>query len=1130
MLGMFNECNSATSINVSSFNTSNVTDMSYMFDTCTKLTTLNVSNFNTSNVTNMFCMFNCALALTSLDLGSFNTAKVTNMQNMFNSCTGLNSLTIPAGFVSGSAVTSTTEKPLATFPSQLTHTLNANGTASAIVSGSTDINSASAKTTYVNPVTVTFYSGSTVLGTQVLPKGVAQNLSTGAQGSVSGYSFYGWATSGSTATRTYTSGQSVTITGNTNLYAIYSRTITFKSGLNQATTNTVTQYYYGGAAKTITTPSAASLSTYGYSFIGWYYSSGTSSGLTINTTSTTSTTPAYTTYYAKYRRTITVNYNGNGASGTTTASTAYQYYNSYGTARSTPSVTLASENYTDPSGYSFYQWGTSSTATSGTAADAVYQGYNPAYNATTYSTTLYAIWTRSITFYSGTAKGTTNSVTQYYRSGASAVTSPAITAPNTSWTAYGWWTGTTASYSRNVAASTSFTPTATAYYATFSRTVTVNYGANGGSGSTTASTGTQYYNSYGAISTPSITLASNGFTAPAGKKFYQWGTATSSTSGYSAGAAYTALSPAVGTTSLSTTLYAIWQNASYTVTYNKNSGSITNEGNYTSYTYGTGLTLPTPSRSGYYFAGWYESSDFSGSKVTTISATATGNKTYYAKWLAVLSVPAQSGTLTYSGSAQSPSWNSNYDSGKLTLGGTTSGTNATSYNATFTPKSGYCWSDGSTAAKTVSWSIGKAAPTYTAPTAKSLTYNGTTNTNGTAQVLLNAGSTSHGTIQYSSDNSTWSTTIPSQTNAGTYTIYWKLVGDSNLNNVNSTSISVTIARKGINRVTASSTALRYSGKKVIPGWNNYSADTSTIGGAATSQGVGSYSTTFTPMSNFQWSSGSNVTGAITISWSVTNDTFTITYYKNDGNIANESSYTSYTYGTGLTLPTPSRAFYSFGGWYENSSFNGTAVTAVSNTASGNKTYYAKWTPAYYNVTYRIDGMQYGEVDSVRSGTAFTARSVPADIPSGYKFSGWSNVPTVMPEQDITIEGSYVAMTFSVTVPAVLPVTVGADGTVTVASDAAIINGSEGAVKVTGMTVNAANGWTQDNTFNAAAVPVDSKVFAFYAQTDDDTDVVNQTIAANGNLALDYEADIPAQSGSIDGKTIANVIFTVAWAE
>lgn len=75
---------------------------------------------------------------------------------------------------------------------------------------------------------------------------------------------------------------------------------------------------------------------------------------------------------------------------------------------------------------------------------------------------------------------------------------------------------------------------------------------------------------------------------------------------------------------------------------------------------------------------------------------------------ASVSVPAQSGTLTYTGSAQSPQW-SNYDSGKLTIGGTTSGTNAGSYNATFTPKSNYQWSDGSTAAKTVAWSIGKAA-------------------------------------------------------------------------------------------------------------------------------------------------------------------------------------------------------------------------------------------------------------------------------------------------------------------------------------------------------------------------------------------------------------------------------------
>lgn len=75
---------------------------------------------------------------------------------------------------------------------------------------------------------------------------------------------------------------------------------------------------------------------------------------------------------------------------------------------------------------------------------------------------------------------------------------------------------------------------------------------------------------------------------------------------------------------------------------------------------------------------------------------------------ASLSTPTQSGSLTYNGSAQSPSWNG-YDSSKMTMGGTTSGTNAGSYNATFTPTSNYQWTDGTTTAKTVAWSIQKAA-------------------------------------------------------------------------------------------------------------------------------------------------------------------------------------------------------------------------------------------------------------------------------------------------------------------------------------------------------------------------------------------------------------------------------------
>jgi hypothetical protein len=74
----------------------------------------------------------------------------------------------------------------------------------------------------------------------------------------------------------------------------------------------------------------------------------------------------------------------------------------------------------------------------------------------------------------------------------------------------------------------------------------------------------------------------------------------------------------------------------------------------------------------------------------------------------IVSVPSQKAALTYTGSSQSPSWN-NYDSNQLTIGGTTSATDAGTYTATFTPNPNYQWEDGSTSAKTVSWTIGKAA-------------------------------------------------------------------------------------------------------------------------------------------------------------------------------------------------------------------------------------------------------------------------------------------------------------------------------------------------------------------------------------------------------------------------------------
>ena len=95
MNGMFYNCSSLTSLNVSSFNTSNVTDnMSYMFYGCPKLTSLNVSSFNTSKVTGMGFMFYGCSALTSLDLSNFDTSIVEDMHWMFANCSSLTSLNV----------------------------------------------------------------------------------------------------------------------------------------------------------------------------------------------------------------------------------------------------------------------------------------------------------------------------------------------------------------------------------------------------------------------------------------------------------------------------------------------------------------------------------------------------------------------------------------------------------------------------------------------------------------------------------------------------------------------------------------------------------------------------------------------------------------------------------------------------------------------------------------------------------------------------------------------------------------------------------------------------------------------------------------------------------------------------
>ena len=101
---MFRNCSSLTSIDLKNFNTSKVTNMSYMFYECSSLINLDLSGFNTSSVTTMNDMFMLCESLMSLDLNGFNTSKVTNMKSMFYECSSLISLDL-SGFNTSSVTT-----------------------------------------------------------------------------------------------------------------------------------------------------------------------------------------------------------------------------------------------------------------------------------------------------------------------------------------------------------------------------------------------------------------------------------------------------------------------------------------------------------------------------------------------------------------------------------------------------------------------------------------------------------------------------------------------------------------------------------------------------------------------------------------------------------------------------------------------------------------------------------------------------------------------------------------------------------------------------------------------------------------------------------------------------------------
>ena len=256
-----------------------------------------------------------------------------------------------------------------------------------------------------------------------------------------------------------------------------------------------------------------------------------------------------------------------------------------------------------------------------------------------------------------------------------------------------------------------------------------------------------------------------------------------------------------------------------------------------------------------------------------------------------LYLPSQAKTLTYNGGTQRPTWSSDYNTATMTLSGTTSGVNAGSYPARFTPKTYYKWYDGTTSAKTAYWRIGKAPGSlslskYTA----TIDYNATT----TTFTVTRAG---NGTISATSSD----TNIAAVSVAGTtVTVTKKAPGAATItvkvgagtNHLAPANKTCEITCIGSLTIPSQKDTLTYNGSAQTPTWNDYDPTYMTMAGTTSGTNAGSYTATFTPKTYYKWSDGAS--GAKDVAWKIGKAPGSLSLSKESATIDVDSATTTFT--------------------------------------------------------------------------------------------------------------------------------------------------------------------------------------------------------------------------------------------
>lgn len=426
-----------------------------------------------------------------------------------------------------------------------------------------------------------------------------------------GYNFKHWRYNDSSASGGYsestTNPLKITVTGKRDVTAVFelkSYTVTWNANGGTVSPASVSKTH-GSTLGTLPTPTRAATAEYSYTFAGWF--TAASGGTQISTTTTVTGNVTYYAHWTATKRSYTATFNGNGGE-TPSPSTITKEYN----------VALGTLPTCSRTGYTFLGWYTASSGGTKISTTTV----------VTKDITYYAQWSiNSYTLIFNPNGGTVTPTSKNLEYNSAYGTLPTPTRASDAQYTYtfaGWYTaatgGTQVTTNTKMAAKDT---TVYAHWTSNTRSYTVSYQTTYGTLNRTSQS--VAYNSKGSCT---LTMPDN--TAEFTYTFVGWYTAANG-GGTKVGSELTLETPAIKGT-VTYYAYVTRSTKSYTHTFNANGGGTVSPATITK-AYNTALgTLPTVSRTGYTFVGWFDTSAANGGTQATTTTKVTGTKTWYARW------------------------------------------------------------------------------------------------------------------------------------------------------------------------------------------------------------------------------------------------------------------------------------------------------------------------------------------------------------------------------------------------------------------------------------------------------------------------------------------------------------------